>query len=806
MRLRDILALGLLLGGTLPALAGDSGPRPWKTIRDLGTAPPAPPARAILARGDSFLIATPSGSRPVFFRGINMGAAPPGHYPGEFAATKEDYRRWLRFMRSMHANAIRLYALHPPRFYEALKEENDAHPDDPIWLFQEVWTELPDGNDFWDEAYTRGFEDEIRLAVDAVHGNAIVSERLGHASGRYEADVSPWLAGWLLGREWEPYAVRETERLHPDLTSWSGTLFQVERGTAMEAWLARVCDLAASYERVHYARAHAVSFVNWPTLDPMRHPTEYERGGTEAEHDEDAYSVDPLRLEPSQPPALTSGFLGYFANYHAYPYYPDFMDLDPGYQAYRDRHGACSYAGYLADLKAHTRGIPLLIGEYGVPTSKGVAHQQPQGIHHGGETEEEQGEYDVRLLEDIEDSGSAGSLLFSLFDEWYKVNWLVERSERPRDRDPLWLNRLDPEENYGLLAFDPPPAVRVDGATDDWSGLAPYAAADSAAAAAPGANPLRALYVTSDETTLYLRLDLARPATAPAPAPAARGRSKRASRKGSPAPPDIRALGISFDVLDPARGDTRLPLPLRVTWSRGAELALLVTPPDSAAPHGRAELYLDRAMNLSPFLREWDGRDWQRRRSPARPVANAAGAYVPLVVETNRERVARNGTLYPAKYFDWGRLECAFDSLGTTVEVAIPWGLVVGDPSSRAVIDDRDGTTEIETTPTPGIGLLAWATTAACFRPDSLGPAAAGARSPAPGETYILGPAGTIQAFAGEELTVTTPPEASYSWKTWETPITKERAKRSVVSVQRAFEGMEAREASRSQKVDADHP
>ncbi|HET9940808.1 MAG TPA: hypothetical protein VFR25_06880 [Candidatus Eisenbacteria bacterium] len=779
MRLRDILVPVLILGCALPALAGDAGPRPWKTIRDPRAPIPSPPTRAVLARGDRFEIATPSGSRTVFFRGLNLGAAPPGHYPGEFAITKEDYRRWLRFARSMHANSIRVYALHPPRFYEALREENEAHPNDPIWLFQEVWTELPDGNDFWDEAYTRGFENELRLAIDAVHGNAIVDERPGHASGRYEADVSPWLAGWLIGREWEPYAVRETQRLHPDITEFAGTRFKVEHGTAMEAWLGRVCDLTVSYERVHYARAHAVSFVNWPTLDPMRHPTETERGGGEAEHDEDAYSVDPSHLVPVDSATLTSGFLGYFANYHAYPYYPDFMNLDPNYQAFHDRHGVCSYAGYLADLKAHTRGIPLLIGEYGVPTSRGVAHQQPQGIHHGGATEIQQGQDDVRLLEDIAESGASGSLLFSLFDEWYKVNWLVERSERPRDRDPLWLNRLDPEENYGLLAFDPPAPIRIDGAIDDWSGISPYAASD----AVQGGAPLRALYVTSDQTSLYLRLDVA------------------------PRKPAVRTFGVSFDVLDPARGDRRLPQPLPVSWSRGAELALLVTPPSKGSPRGGAELYQDRAMNVSSFMREWDGRDWRRRgRAPARPVANAAGAYVPLVVETNRERVARNGLFFPAKYFDWGRLECAFDSLGTTVEIAIPWGLVVGDPSSRAALDDKDGTADIETTQTPGVGLLAWATTAACFRPDSLGPTLAGAKPVKPGEVFVLGPAGSIQSTMNEELTVKTPPQASYSWTTWETPITKERVKRSADIIQRAFEGMEAREASRSQKVDADRP
>jgi hypothetical protein len=455
----------------------------------------------VLARGDRFEIVTPTGSRTVFFRGLNLGAAPPGHYPGEFAITKEDYARWFRFARSIHANAIRVYALHPPEFYQALAEENSTHPEDPIWLFQEVWTELPAGNDFWDREYTRAFEDEIRLTIDAIHGNATLKPRPGRASGKYATDVSPYLGGWLLGREWEPYAVRVTQANHPDSTRWRGTRFAVDGGTAMECWLARICDTATTYEADRYGLARAVAFVNWPTLDPMRHPTETERGGAEAEHDEDAYSVDPTRIRTVGPIGIDSGFLGYFANYHVYPYYPDFMNLDPGYSAFRDRHGACNYAGYLADLKAHTRGLPLLIGEVGVSTSRGIAHVQPQGIDHGGASEDEQGAQDVRLLEDISDAGCTGALLFSLFDEWFKVNWLVERTERPRDRDPLWHNLLDPEECYGLIGFDPPPAVRVDGAIDDWAGIEPYARSE--------ASPLRALYVTSDESRFYLRVDLA---------------------------------------------------------------------------------------------------------------------------------------------------------------------------------------------------------------------------------------------------------------------------------------------------------
>ena len=745
----------------------------------------------------------------MFVRGMNLGAGAPGHFPGEFAITKDDYTRWIRAARDLHANAIRVYALHPPAFYQALREENLAHPEAPIWLFQEVWTELPESNDFWDRAFTRGFEDEIRLAIDAVHGNAIVRSRPGHASGTFDADASPWLAGWLLGREWEPFAVRRTEALHPDSTRFRGSYFTVDGGTPMEVWLARVCDTAAAYEAKRYGLARAVSFVNWPTLDPMRHPTETERGGAQAEHDEDAYSVDPTRIRPARRIDPASGFLGYFANYHVYPYYPDFMNLDPGYAGHRDQHGACSYAGYLTDLKAHTRGLPLLIGEYGVPSSVRAAHLQAQGIHHGGATEEEQGAQDARLFEDIAGTGCAGSLLFALFDEWFKVNWLVQRVERPRDRDPIWHNVLDAEENYGMIAFDPPPAIRIDGARDDWAGVSPYARS------APGRDPapLSALYVTSDQTHLYLRIDLTAGSLSGSVGPGA-GKSSQPHETPPPVPGGpLRAIGVSLDVLDAARGDRRLPAPLRATWSRGAEFVLVVVPPPrvgsgsgvfdrNAATEGRAELFIDRSMNYSTYAVLRGARGYEWRDAPFRPVANKDGLYAPLMIETNRERVSRDGTLFPAKHLDWGRLapgrEWAAAKDGSTIEVAIPWGLLnVGDPSSRAVIDDKPGTRETETSVTRGIGLLAWATTAGGFAADSLGPARTGTRAARPKECYFLGPAGTSQTVNGQEITVTTPEGASYLWNAWESPITKERIKSSAARVREVFEGMEARDEPR---------
>ena len=422
-------ACGMVLAWTClagPARAGvggaDAAPNPAGSVQSppappTGSLPAAPAADPLAARvadtpsppdppyirtrGDRFEVVTGGMAIPITFRGVNMGAGTPGHFPGEFALTRDDYARYLRLAHDLHANAIRVYTLHPPAFYQALREQNVADPDHPLWLFQGVWTELPESDDFWDPGFTATFHHELGVAVDVVHGHAEVDERPGHASGTYDADVSPWLAGWLVGREWEPYAVRETERRHPGSTWYHGGSLTVDHGTPMETWLARACDEIVERERSRYGVAHAVSFVNWPTLDVMTHPTESEPGGVQAQHDEDSYVVDPTHIHPAREVGRESGFLGYFASEHVYPYYPDFLNLDPGYSAVRDRHGACNYAGYLADLKAHTPDLPLLIAEYGIPSSRGLSHLQPQGLNHGGASDELQGRQQVRLLEDI---------------------------------------------------------------------------------------------------------------------------------------------------------------------------------------------------------------------------------------------------------------------------------------------------------------------------------------------------------------------------------------------------------------------
>jgi hypothetical protein len=347
---------------------------------------------------------------------------------------------------------------------------------------------------------------------------------------------------------------------------------------------------------------------------------------------------------------------------------------------------------------------------------------------------------------------------------------------------------------------------------------------------------LRALYVTSDQARLFLRIDYAPEYWGTGPSHPgelkAGGTAPRAPGGG------IRALGVSLDILDPKRGDTRLPAPLQAAWSRGAEFVLLVEPPRPGSnsevvfstrpeprPGGRAALFIDRSMNYSQHAGFLNGKEFEWNTAPFRPAANSDGRYAPLVIETNRERVGSDGTRYPAQYLNWGRLERGTEpgiQPGWTwpggdsgraynphaewevnadngvIEVAIPWGLLnVGDPSSHAVVDDKPDTRNTETTKTDGIALLAWATAAPGFVADSTGPAAPDAKPAGAAQCWYLGPQGTSQVVAAKTdrpTQITAPSGAQYLWNGWDAPITKERIKRSAGRIRQAFEGMEARE------------
>ncbi|MFN4298871.1 MAG: T9SS type A sorting domain-containing protein [Thermaurantimonas sp.] len=381
--------------------------------------------------------------KPFFINGINLGIATPGTNPGNLAATKEEYRRWLQLIWEAGFNSIRTYTIHFPRFYEVLDEFNRDHIERPLWLVQGIWLDDEEitGN-LYDK--TEEYEGDIEEVIDAMHGNRTIPERKGRASGTYSIDVSNWILAWMLGREVSPDEVIITDSLNAHIRFYKGDFVEIEDSASpSEAWFTRMIDHAAKWEKEKYNVERPIGNSSWPTLDPLHHPTELPELS-----DEDIAQIDLKRLKHVR----FQG--GYFASYHAYPYYPDFISMEPDFQQFSDSYGPNSYIGYLTALKTHYGNKPLLLGEYGVPSSWGNASYAHSGMNHGGHTESEQAFYNIRMLKNIHQTHCAGGFLFAWMDEWFKTMWYTNPYGPVRERRALWHNVVSAEENFGLLAFE----------------------------------------------------------------------------------------------------------------------------------------------------------------------------------------------------------------------------------------------------------------------------------------------------------------------------------------------------------------
>ena len=418
--------------------------------------------------------------------------------------------------------------------------------------------------------------------------------------------------------------------------------------------MAEQCDYLLSYEWDTYHAARPVAYTNWPTLDPLRHATEPTREEETTirrrqglatrtrlkEYDNDGDGLDAMLVRPT---AANLG--GYFAAFHAYPYYPDFIGLDSAYGAARASAGPSHYFGYLQDLKRHHAGRPLLIAEYGVPSSRGLAHLDADGLHHGGHDEAGMAAADARLTREIREAGLAGGILFAWLDEWFKHNWVVIDLERPADRTRLWHNVQDAEQHYGLLGQYAGDADRPVPGGDParWRG--------GALPRSYGDDSLR-LRVGWDPAYLYLAIEDAQ----------ANARYRI----------DIdtwKSFGVEFVVVV---NDT-------------ADAQLLVTPTYNPYVGPKPGM---RPTDLDLFYNDEASVDARR----------AEGAFDSLFVTTNRFRVARDGRRFAARGVNRGRLRYGraanssnadwyLDRAEAMLEIRLPWNLLnVTDPSSRAVL------------------------------------------------------------------------------------------------------------------------
>lgn len=421
-----------------------------------------------------------------FLKGVNIGVGKPGAFPGELAITKEEYLRWFRYIGEMNANTIRVYTIQTPEFYEALLEHN-MKSENTIYVLHGVWINEEDINsklNAFDPIIKDTTLDEINRLIDVIHGKAEIEEKAGHASGKYTSDISPYLIGLILGIEWDPAFVNNTNKLNVGKSNFKGKyLYTSDNASPFESFLCELGDKAISYETDKYNTQVPISFTNWVTTDLLKHSNEPDKK-------EDSEVVNPNNIKANE--NFKSGI---FASYHVYPYYPEALVYQKEYREYEDEDGNVNpYKAYLEDLiKEHT--MPVLVAEFGVPSSRGITHENIYtGFNQGGLDEKSQGEMDSSMLEDIYNTGCAGGIVFSWQDEWFKRTWNTMDYDIG-GRRAYWSNIQTNEQNFGLLAFDPgseESVCYIDGKIKDWKSRTSLIE-----------NEKYSTYVNSDEKYVY---------------------------------------------------------------------------------------------------------------------------------------------------------------------------------------------------------------------------------------------------------------------------------------------------------------
>ena len=439
-------------------------------------------------------------------RGVDMGVGIPGEWATDFAISKETYLRWFKYIQELGANTVRVYTILHDDFYNAFYEyntEREKQGEEPLWLLHGVWVDDYSHNshkDMYDEGLLPEIIQDSKTIIDIIHGSKFLLGRDGDANGLYTHDVSKWVLGYILGVEWESSLVTYTNQNNHDKTSYQGEyMYSTEDATPFEVALAQIGDEVVEYESVRYKEQRLVAFSNWPTTDPFK----YSLVTSRYRYKSAAVNVEHIKQ--------TDSFIsGYFASYHVYSYFPDYLNTEDEASEYTyeeierafgdnvvktlehrlslmngvDIHDYLTgsdyydskgrYNTYLAYLTAINRfhNIPVVISEYGLTTGRGMAQiDENTGRNQGHMTEQEQGEAIIECYEDIMAAGSAGSCLFSWQDEWFKRTWNTLHAV-DLDNNPYWSDYQTNEQFYGLLTFDPgeeESVCYVDGDASEWT-------------------------------------------------------------------------------------------------------------------------------------------------------------------------------------------------------------------------------------------------------------------------------------------------------------------------------------------------
>jgi hypothetical protein len=400
----------------------------------------------------------------------------------------------------------------------------------------------------------------------------------------------------------------------------------------------------------------------------MFHSTEFIESKIVREDDNDMESIDFAKFH-----ATELFFPGIYAAYHVYPYYPDFVYLQESYQQTLNNDSTKDpYFGYLEDLKLHTPGMPLIIAEYGLPSSRGKSHFSPYGFHQGGLSELEQAELSLKLTEDIINANCGGAIYFAWIDEWFKHNWLVMDFEKPFEDRKLWHNMENPEQNFGIYAMESRTKT-IDGKLDDWEG---DDFAENTVAMQADADP-GYFYISASIPNFNF---------------------------------NTQNIYIAIDTYDEEKGDHKLPFSNK-EFDNGFEFLLEFNSRDSAL------ILVDEPYSVFTDIYNDYFPVFASRK-------NSNGKFIHQFMLTNRGRIGLLGDKTDSVIVDrsllvfgnssepeFSNADWYFNDTTGIIEIRLDWHLInVSDPAKRFVLDDNADTKDIEYSKTDALNMFVFIT------------------------------------------------------------------------------------------------